>query len=288
MARKITFFLLLSLLVCPIAQVQAQPHGGMSSSEGTAPKTHAAEKPSNNKTWFSNIKSWFSWCKRNEDSGTVAVDSLQILKDSIERLNAKIKQLESQSTPKLYQPRIQQSKIDSLQREIKHRDRIITESIVATFGHHLSNANADEFFCRVVMESPLFYRYNYERINFSVNMAKTMGYSGGGNKLNWIYNVYYDLLVNYNTYNQELKDNINSIIDQFDQFKTGSPNREFEKDRFEDRLSGSKYYAIRGIGEYGSNRHIFYLDFQIEQLRNLFKSNATFKKSNFERIRDAL
>lgn len=225
--------------------------------------------------------------KKGEKRGKENVDSIQILKDSIAALNTTIKNLQKQSKPKRQTSVELQRKVDSLQKELVHRDKIISDKIVETFGQQLyQSGNTDnDFYCYAVMESPLYYNYDEHRIKQSLYVAKAMGYDAKGHKFNRIYNTYYDLLINYRIYNQELIDNINAIIDQF---SMGTPSRELERERFENRLSTSKYYNVRGKGKNGTYRHIFYLDYQIELLRELFKSDKTFKKANFLEIRDAL
>lgn len=215
-------------------------------------------------------------------SNVVDIDSMQILKDSIIKLNETIlqqkKALESRQNN-------QQSTILNLQQDNNRLKNIITNQIISTFGGRIKESTANNFFCFSVMESPLFYNYDKQRVEQSLNTAKAMGYDTRGHEFNWIYNIYCDLLINYEKYNAELIENINAVIEQF---SYGKPNREFERDRFEDRLAASHYYQIRGKGEYGTYRHIYYLDFQIEQVRVLFKSDASFKETNFIEVRDAL
>lgn len=209
-------------------------------------------------------------------------DSLVILNDSVAKLNATIEEYKKSEKVK---GQVDNSllKIDSLYKEIHLRDSILSNQIVAHFGQHLSNA--PDFFCRAVMESPLYYKFDPEAVKLSKDLSKAMGYDNKINKWNFVYNVYKDLLENYSVFNEELI-NITTII--IEQFSAGKPNREFERERFEDRLLSSKYYKIRGKGENGKYRHIFYLDYRIEQIRDLFKTDASFKKSKFIEIRDAL
>lgn len=209
-------------------------------------------------------------------------DSLVILNDSVANLNATIEEYKKSVQVK-EQVNNYQLKIDSLYKEIHLRDSMLSNQIVAYFGQHLSNA--PDFFCRAVMESPLYYKFDPEAVKLSKDLSKAMGYDNKKNKWNFVYNVYKDLLENYSVFNEELI-NITTII--IEQFSAGKPNREFERERFEDRLLSSKYYKIRGKGENGKYRHIFYLDYKIEQIRNLFKTDANFKKSKFIEIRDGL
>ena len=209
-------------------------------------------------------------------------DSLLILNDSIVKLNATIEEYKKSEQIK-GQVNNSQLKIDSLYKEIHLRDSILSNQIVVHFGQHLSNA--PDFFCRAVMESPLYYKFDPEAVKLSKDLSKAMGYDNKMNKWNFVYNVYKDLLENYSVFNEELI-NITTII--IEQFSAGKPNREFERERFEDRLLSSKYYKIRGKGENGKYRHIFYLDYRIEQIRDLFKTDANFRKTKFVEIRDAL
>ncbi len=209
-------------------------------------------------------------------------DSMVILIDSVTKLNATIEEYK-----KLEQVKGQVDNslviIDSLYKEIHLRDSILGNQIVAQFGQHLSNA--PDFFCRAVMESPLYYKFDPEAVKLSKDLSKAMGYDKKINKWNFVYNVYKDLLENYGVFNEELI-KITTII--IEQFSVGKPNREFERERFEDRLLSSKYYKIRGKGENGKYRHIFYLDYRIEQIRDLFKTDFNFRKEKFMEIRDAL
>lgn len=222
--------------------------------------------------------------KKSGHSDSVEVDSMQIMKDSIAKLNELIAQLQKQNSKNLHNNTLQIEN-NNLKQEVNRLNNIITGQIVGTFGKRISESTANNFFCFSVMESPLYYNYDKHRVEQSLNTAKAMGYDMPEHKFNWIYNIYYDLLKNYEVYNRELIQNINKIIEQFSYV---TPNREMEKQRFEDRLATSKYYKTRGKGKYGTYRHIFYLDFQIEQVRELFKSNANFKKEKFLEVRDAL
>ncbi|MBQ7711336.1 MAG: hypothetical protein IJT39_05860 [Bacteroidales bacterium] len=209
-----------------------------------------------------------------------AIDSVLIYKDSVAVLNENIK-----SMRRTHNAEVEKLKIENadLQRKINQCNKAIKSNIIDMFGQHLFDA--DQFFCRAVMESPLFYKYNKERVDFSLDVSKTMGYDQKNNEMFFIYSIYNNLLINYNTYNQELIDNVEAIISQF---SMGVANREFEKNRFEDRLQKTSYYKVRGKGEYGDYKHIFYLDFQIERLRGLFESDLDFKKDNFEKILNVL
>ncbi len=301
--KKRAFLLLLLFIVCSTSTIYAQP-GSKKDSNRNLSIQHSSIKDSSelrqNKYLIdtSNKKYLFlgnkqlntkkkKWGNTDSKGKKENVDSTQILKDSIATLNTMIKSLQGQSKSKRQSSRVLQLKVDSLQNEVLRRDKIISNKIVETFGQQLYNSgNTDnDFFCYAVMESPLYYNYDEHRIKQSLNVARAMGYDTQKHKFNRIYNTYYDLLVNYRIYNQELIDNINAIIDQF---SMGTPNRVFEKRRFEERLSSSRYYGVRGKGKNGAYRHIFYLDYQIELLRELFKSDKTFKKSSFVEVRDAL
>lgn len=297
MERKIVFPILLILASCTSA-LYAQDDNSPVIDSCAIQATVFSEKKSNKicNLWYKVFRHKCPLCKEDKSANTELSDMdnrqaiekrIQSLNDSIERLNKTIIQLQKRQQALLRQhPAISKYKEDSLQREIQRRDKAITDQIVTTFGRHVIRNSASNYFCFTVMEYPLFYNYDKLRIERSLYTAKTMGYDNASNKdFYWIYNIYYDLLLNYESYNKELINNINAIIDQFEY---GKPNREFECERFEDRLKESEYYKVRGKGEYGTYRHIFYLDFQIEEVRKLFKSNADFKKAKFVEIRDAL
>ena len=217
-------------------------------------------------------------------------DSVILLKARIVELENTIQQLKSDNEYLKNKPTPSPNKgcakqVDSLKQEVQSLNDALTKQIITTFGQHLTETNADNRFCFAVLESPLYYKYDQQRVQRSLDMSKTMGYDKKGNKYNFIYNIYYVLLANYNDYNQELVKYVDGIIKQFE---TGTINRSFESVKFEDRLRTSKYYKVRGTGEYGGDRHIFFLDFQIERLRELFKSDKDFKKENFSKIRQRL
>lgn len=222
---------------------------------------------------------------RMKEEIQVYKDSLESLKDTIALYTKKNKELEQQ---------IQQLKNkskprnDDMEELLRSKDIALSDSIIATFSknfHDYYDANA--FFCRAVMESPLFYRYDSLHVRQSVETAKAMGYNLKNHPYHKYYLVYNELLLNYYKYYQELVDNVGEVLNQFSALGN-SIDRNFEKARFEDRLKNSTYYKIRGKEPYGSYRHIFYLDFMIERTRKLFDSNKDFTKNNFEDILNAL
>ena len=212
------------------------------------------------------------------------VDSLQTLNDSIAKLHTAI----SRSQQQLSEERFKQAeaiadKLDSLGQEIRNRDKIINDQIVGTFGLHLKDA--PRVFCRLVMESPLLRNYNDSRVQMSLDIAKAMGYDNKNSKYNSTYEIYKVLLEKYHIYNRELIENIDLVMEDI---SLGSTDRVFELQKFEDRLKNSRYYEVRGTGKDGDYRHISYLDLQIENLRKLFKDDASFTKKNFDKIRKYL
>lgn len=270
---KYRFILLLLLLLSPIFEMSA---------DDTIPTKDNISKENDTKNNHNKSKSKFSLGIFSNSSDNKE-DSLPIYRSQAEDLGViNQKRQDSIADYKKQLTRFKQLN-DSLTDEITKRDSIISSQIVASFGQQLKDA--PPFFCRAVMESPLYYKYESNHIKMSKALSEALGFNEKSHKLFFIYNAFYDLLENYQLYNQELIDNINKIIEQF---SIGAIDREFERGRFEDRLQNSKYYSVRGKGQYGSYRHIFYLDFRIEQIRDLFKNDTNFKKAKFIEIRDAL
>lgn len=219
-------------------------------------------------------KKWRLCPKRDTAATTVVTDNLQ--PDSLRKLNKTIADLQQDSAKK-------QKIIDSLNNEIKQRDSALTSQMVAAFGKQFLDAN--NFFCWAVMQSPLYYSYNAQRVSHSLETAHVMGYDKRDCKLNWVYNVFYDLLVNYEKYTNELVKLVDNVCRQFD---LGVINRELEKIKFEDALARTAYQKMRHTGIDGKFRHIYYLDYQIERLRSFFSSDTDFKKKNFVEVRNFL
>lgn len=249
--------------------------------------SNAIKKTDNNNS--SNSKNQYDKNKKlkepnyNEDSVIMLKARIVELENTIQQLTSDNESLKNKPTSSPNKGSAKQ--VDSLKQEVQRLNNVLTKQIITTFGQHLTETNADNRFCFAVLESPLYYKYDQQRVQRSLDMAKTIGYDKKGNKYNWIYNIYYVLLVNYNDYNQELVEYVDGIIKQFE---TGAINRSFESKKFESWLRTSKYFKVRGTGEYGGDRHIFFLDFQIERLRELFKNDTDFKKDNFRKIRQKL
>lgn len=211
-------------------------------------------------------------------------DSLQKLNDSIAEFHTAIGRLQQQlSEEHSRQAKAIADKLDSLGQEIRNRDKIINDQIVGNFGQQMKDAPI--VFCRLVLESPLLRNYNDSCVQMSLDMAKAMGYDNKNSKYNSIYEIYKVLLDKYHIYNRELIENIDIVMENI---SLGSSDREFESQKFEDRLNNSRYYEVRGTGKNGDYRHISYLDLQIENLRKLFKDDASFTKKNFDKIRKYL
>ena len=254
----------------------------VSTDNSTTKKTDCNDNPSNSRNQ-SNRNKKSKEPTSNEDSVIILKARIAELENTIQQLKSDIVFLKNKSTPSHNKGGDEQ--IDSLKQEVQRLNDALIGQIITTFGQHLTETNADNRFCFAVLESPLYYKYDQQRVQRSLDMAKTMGYDKKGNKYNWIYNIFYILLVNYDAYNQELVVYVDGVIKQFE---AGAINRDFEREKFEDWLRTSKYYKVRGTGEYGGDRHIFFLDFQIERLRELFKSDKDFKKENFSKIRKKL
>lgn len=198
------------------------------------------------------------------------------LNDSINRLNKL-----NDSILKLYDQMLQKEKkvsllVDSLEMELQNRE--ISNLIIQHFSNRIKKASSNDFLCRAIMETSLFSIYDAGMVAQSLALAKALGYDSKNHKSNYVFDIYYVLLINYPIYCQELSDNIGQVINQFSK---GSINREFEKERFEDRLKGSEYYKVRGSGKFKEARHIYWLDLKIKEVRELFEDDKNFTEANF-------
>jgi len=205
------------------------------------------------------------------------------LNDSINRLNKL-----NDSILKLYDQMLQKEKkvsllLDSLEMELQNRE--ISNLIIRHFSNRIKKASSNDFLCRAIMETSLFSIYDAGMVAQSLALAKALGYDSKNHKSNYVFDIYYVLLINYPIYCQELSDNIGQVINQFSK---GSINREIEKERFEERLKNSEYYKVRATGEYKAYRHIYWLDLEIEKVRGLFENDKNFKQEKFEEIRKNL
>lgn len=205
------------------------------------------------------------------------------LNDSINRLNKL-----NDSILKLYDQMLQKEKkvsllVDSLEMELQNRE--ISNLIIQHFSNRVKKASSNDFLCRAIMETSLFSIYDAGMVAQSLALAKALGYDSKNHKSNYVFDIYYVLLINYPIYCQELSDNIGQVINQFSK---GSINREIEKERFEERLKNSEYYKVRATGEYKAYRHIYWLDLEIEKVRGLFENDKNFKQEKFEEIRKNL
>lgn len=211
------------------------------------------------------------------------IDSVQFFKDSITVLLKTIDGYQQELSAKGADAQLCKEENDSLKQTVQWQQESIDNQIIQVFGNEFKD-KATPFFCRALLESPLYYAYDPERIKYSLAIAKGMRYDNKNNSLYSYYEIYCVLLENYQMYNSELINNLNQVIGQF---ATGHVNRGFERERFEDRLKWSEYYKIKNTGkkdELKKYRHIFYLDFQIEKTRQLFDRESEFKKENFESI----
>lgn len=205
------------------------------------------------------------------------------LNDSINRLNKL-----NDSILKLYDQMLQKEKkvsllVDSLEMELQNRE--ISNLIIQHFSNRIKKTSSNDFLCRAIMETSLFSIYDAGMVAQSLALAKALGYDSKNHKSNYVFDIYYVLLINYPIYCQELSDNIGQVINQFSK---GSINREIEKERFEERLKNSEYYKVRATGEYKAYRHIYWLDLEIEKVRGLFENDKNFKQEKFEEIRKNL
>lgn len=282
MNMKKKIFIIVLLLFGRIFLLHAQENTSAADSNSTK-KTVSVENPHTVKPVANKVKKPKEKLTV-EDSLEILNNRIKVLCDSVQRLNKSIEYLKTKPTTPSQNGNNNQY-VGTLQKQINDLRTELNNQVVETFKQYLIT-DANDFFCRAVLESPLYYKYDKNRINQSVNMAKVMGYDKKNHKLNWIYNLYYPFLENYGEYNQELTDKIDRIILQF---KSGVINRVIESREFEEWLKDSKYYRLRGKGpDNNSYRHIFYLDHQIERLRKFFNNDADFKMENFETVRKSL
>lgn len=289
---KNIFFLVLFLLAPTTNLVYAQ-HMLSVPTDTTASTTSNTSRITSHQTRIPKQKKGQSRRRGGQkEEAQVRIDSLRLPNDSVALLKNKIIELEQQ-LQELKQAPPKTTKNDD-KALLEKLNQALSDSVISTFSksfHDYYDANA--FFCRAVLESPLFCKYDSTKIRLSVETALAMGYDLKNHPYHKLYTTYYDLLINYGTYYQELIGNIGEIVDQFVAFGN-SLDKEFERKRFEDRLKNSAYYQIKDVvpkgldKRYGELRHIFYLDFQIERVRALFKTDESFTKKNFEEILNLL
>lgn len=183
--------------------------------------------------------------------------------------------------------------VDSMRRQSQHIEslnqqmRILADSVRKCFlmtekVNYIRDK--DKFYCRAILEAPLYVPYNAEKVAHCKEMVQWMSYDKSRDPVIKVtYNTLYLLVEHYKEYNDQLVQIIGYTIREFD----FSPNRIEEKKKFEERINGSKYYAVRHKGG-NINIQIFYMEFIIEKLRTYFNDEKSFKKENFEAVRDRL
>lgn len=284
MKKKIFIFVVL-LLLGGTSVLHAQENNSSAVGNNSTKKPASVENTHTVKTAANKVKKPKEQLTV-EDSLEILNNRIKVLCDSVQRLNKSIEYLKTKPTTPSSNGNNNQY-VGSLQKQIIDLRTALNNQVVETFKQYLIT-DANDFYCRAVMESPLYYKYDQNRINQSINMAKVMGYDKKNHKLNWIYNLYYPFLEHYGEYNQELIAKLDRIILQFE---SGVINRMEESREFEEWLKNDfKYYEKRekGVDNNNSYRHIFFLDYQIERLRKFFKSDTEFKKENFQKVRKAL
>lgn len=200
----------------------------------------------------------------------------QALKDTIHFLE---RELESfvDSTQK------QSRRIELLNQRMENwKDSVRKSSLTSEQVNYIRDK--DKFYCRAIMEAPLYVPYNAEKVAHCKEMVQWMSYDKSRDPdIKVTYNTLYPLVEHYEEYNAQLVQIIGRTISEFG----FSPNRIEEKKKFEERINGSKYYAVRHKGG-DINIQIFYMEFIIEKLRTYFNDEKSFKKENFEAVRDRL
>lgn len=207
-------------------------------------------------------------------STKVYKDTIRILKKENATLHSRLEKMEKQHQQELA---ARDATIDSLQR--------IANQIHAN-GFIDRQKLAPSFYCRAILESPLMVKYDKENVDYALEMAKLMGYD---NKKNDLYEVYYltyaDLLKNYESYYKEFLGIVNETVKQFDY--PSHRNRDEMLKQFNNKVGRMAYYKVRGTGNHKEYKHIYYLDFQIEQIRGLF-TPAQYNRKNFEDLQKIL
>ena len=222
-------------------------------------------------------------------------DSIRVYRDSIISLNNNAAHLNGIISQKDKEINTKNEEIKTLTAKLGEQTKKCNEmtAMMAKIDlyNHIDSVNDSSkgFFCRAVMELPLFSRYDQDNISFSLEMAKTMGYSNKKNQYNWIYAIYSESLKNYETYNKETIKILDLFINKFDE--PNKPVRNIAREMFENKFkdcSYIKYLKKYEKDEYYKFRHIYYLDYTISDIKKLFESDDTFTKENFIKLRERL
>ena len=219
----------------------------------------------------------------------VRIDSLEqenrLLNNSYEQLFKEKEDLIKENEDLRKNNNILQQSIKNLKTKQPKGPTPAESELIKQFSNNLRGERA--FYCRAVMESPFFDSYSFDNVQHSLQLADIIGFSNPKHEFHWVYNIYIDLLHNYDKYTQELVDNIDKVIMQFDLPRFDAHS---ELSYFNSRLAASQYYAVRGKGsrQEAPLRHIYYLDMQIAQLQSLFSDKTKCNKKEFEKIRGYL
>ena len=176
MAQKIA---LIFLLICSLhaAPLMVQKNSGNKQGQGQqqnttdtiATQSDTDKKNSTNQTKPNGVVAGNSQTNRNNK----LQDTIRYLKTIIEEKDSLIKSLEAQIEGR--DKRIQMLTTDSIQSKqvIAQKQKALEDKVIEQFGNHLPKD--DQWFCRAVMESPLFRRYNKANVQFSLETAKAFG-----------------------------------------------------------------------------------------------------------------
>lgn len=200
--------------------------------------------------------------------------------DTISQLrkeNSKLQQrLEEITIQKQKEIAVQEATIDSLKK--------VANQIHAN-GFINRQKTAPDFYCRAILESPLMVKYNQANVDYALEMAKLMGYDNKKSKFYDYYLNYVDLLKKYGDYYREFLSVVDKTVKEFNY--PSSNNIEEMLKRYNTRISKMSYYKVRETGNFKEFKHIYYLDFQIEQIRGLFTPKQ-YKRENFEELQKML
>ena len=167
---------------------------------------------------------WMDSIQRMEEKHHATV---QLLLDSINCLN---NYLNEYSNRNLF-----------LNQQIKDSSERIRE-LEFLISHQSNIRNNKLFFCRAILESPLYTSYSAENVEHCKEMVSWMGYSKSKDKdVKYRYNTFYPLVEHYKEFTEEIVEFINYTISEFD----FSPNRLSEQKKFNERIKRSKYYEYR-------------------------------------------
>lgn len=161
-----------------------------------------------------------------------------------------------------------QESCDSLLSKNQELDSIIKAYKVVYGG--------DEY-VKGLIKDPLKKACNPVQIGYHKELIELYKESGLNNDVKRVYEVYFPLLNYYEVYNNEIIGFIRKVVESFD----SNPNKELERDAFNQSLRDCRYYKEFRYKN-SVNQEIVYLEDVINDTKALFEDPSKFTKENFE------